>query len=70
MWFSDYLGNKTDDYTAKIDGTIKRKRTNDKFDQYYIENKKGSIEFVDTFNHKKRRGLRNMRDPLHCLNNR
>ncbi len=39
-------GGKTDDYTAKKDGTFKFKKTDDKFDRYLVEDDKGKTTEV------------------------
>ncbi len=39
-------GRMVDDYTAKQDGTIDKKITNDKFDRFFIETSEGEIKQV------------------------
>jgi len=43
-------GALDDDVTAKQDGTIEVKKTDDKFNRFFVENKKGENEFVGQFN--------------------
>ena len=42
----DPTGELDDDYTAKQDGTIEYKKTEDKFDRFLVENKNGKTEEV------------------------
>lgn len=42
----DPTGALDDDYTAKQDGTIEYKKTDDKFDRFFVENKDGSTTQV------------------------
>jgi len=35
-----------DDITAKLNGTLEVKKTNDKFDRFFVEKKDGSINKV------------------------
>lgn len=39
-------GRMLDDYTAKLDGTIEKKKTNDKFDRFFVEKSAGQVEQV------------------------
>jgi RHS repeat-associated protein len=48
--FIDPTGMLIDDYTAKLDGTIECKKTNDAFDRFYVEKQDGSTPQVAQLN--------------------
>lgn len=54
--YTDPDGRKPDDYTIKQNGSIEVKKTDDKFDRFFIENKKGNIENLGQFD-KNSKGL-------------
>ena len=43
-------GCMIDDYTAKLDGTIEKKKTNDNFDRFYVETSNGQVVQVAQLN--------------------
>ncbi len=48
--YVDPSGCMLDDYTAKLDGTIEKKVTNDNFDRFFVEKSDGQVELIAQLN--------------------
>jgi hypothetical protein len=56
---TDPTGMLDDDYTSKQDGSIEFKKTKDKFDRFFVENKENEVEFITQID-KNENGLLNL----------